>query len=66
MKDDLAWNQWFDFQYDLREDVRALLRGGLDGRSDAFKVAVYSGLIETLAEDMRKFITLTASAHDDV
>lgn len=59
MTDDPAWDDWFSFQYDLREDVTALIQQRTKGRSEAFKTAVYSALIETLAENMRLFITLS-------
>lgn len=60
-----SWSAWFSFQYDLREDVTALIQERTKGRSDAFKTAVYSALIETLAENMRLFITLPDPAQID-
>lgn len=65
MTTDPAWDAWFSFQYDLREEVTALIQERTKGRSEGFKTAVYSALIETLAENMRLFITLPDPAHID-
>lgn len=55
---DPAWNAWFELQYDMLRRIREEIDSRTRGKSDAFKAAVYAGLIEGLAEDMRQSLHL--------
>lgn len=58
---DPAWEQWFDTQYDLLEQLRTSFKERTKGRSDSFKAAICFGLIEGLSEDARMFLALPVS-----
>lgn len=55
---DPAWEAWFELQYDMLRRIREEIDGQTRGKSDAFKTAIYAGLIEGLAEDMRATLHL--------
>jgi hypothetical protein len=55
---DAAWEAWFELQYDMLRRIREEIDGQTRGKSDAFKTAIYAGLIEGLAEDMRATLHL--------
>lgn len=55
---DATWDAWFSLQYDLLEQFRQEIKDRTRGKSDTFKAAIYSGLIEGLAEDMRQVLSL--------
>jgi hypothetical protein len=58
MPTDPAWDAWFELQYDILRRLREEIDGQTRGKSDAFKAAIYAGLIEGLAEDMRQVLHL--------
>lgn len=52
------WDEWFDVQYDIARCVDNAVEAKSKGKGDLFKAALYSGLIEHLAEQMRSCIEL--------
>lgn len=50
------WDEWFDVQYDLTDAIDRVIRERTVGKSDGFRVALYSAVIESAAESMRAFI----------
>lgn len=59
-----AWDAWFSVQYDLWQEVKAAIENATKGRSPAFRAAVVSSLIESLAEDLRSSLALPAADAD--
>jgi hypothetical protein len=55
---DPVWNEWADVSIDLCTTIRELLETKLEGRHREFKAAVYSSVIEELAERQRMFLSL--------
>ena len=55
---DPVWEEWFDVQYQLTLDVRDMIKERTKGKSDTFKAAVCSGIMESIAEDIRMYLHL--------
>lgn len=58
---DAAWDRWFDIQYELAKELQAKIKERTEGLSDDFRAAVCAGLIGTLAEQQRIYMSLPAS-----
>ena len=54
----LAWNEWFDRQRDLCHQVDKAVAGLSEGKSDMFRAALWSGVLEHGAETIRRYIPL--------
>lgn len=50
------WDQWFEAQRELCSDIDAMIEGKCKRRSDQFRLAVTSAVIEHLSERMRNYI----------
>lgn len=50
------WDRWFDVQYDLQLEIDRKIEEVTRGKSDPFRAALVSAMIEHLAEGMRMFI----------
>ena len=53
-----AWDAWFDQQYDLCRDVQQRIDQATLDRPPSYRAALYSALIESLAERMRADLEL--------
>lgn len=60
-EDTAAWNEWFDKQYDLTEQIDRAIAGLSKGKTDQFRAALWAGVLEHGGEAIRGFIPLTAS-----
>jgi hypothetical protein len=47
------WDEWFDGQYDLNLCIDRVIKARSEGKPDLFKAALYSGVTEHCAEQMR-------------
>ena len=50
------WDEWFNEQWDIVYCIERLMREKHKDKSDGFKVALYSAIIEHCAETMRQHI----------
>lgn len=51
-----VWDAWFDAQYDINLCIDRAVRDLSKDKSDGFQAAIYAGLIEHCAEQIRTFI----------
>lgn len=56
-----AWSSWFDAQWELTREFDRLFDARVSGRSDTFKAATCSAMVEHFSEKQRRFMTLPAS-----
>ena len=56
-----AWGQWWDIQHDLTQELDRRIGQVSAGRSDQFRAALVSSLIEHLAERLRVYLKLPAT-----
>jgi hypothetical protein len=55
---DIAWDMWFDTQSEFCSKVDNLFDLLTDGKSDGYKAAVWTALIEHVSEEMRRYLVL--------
>jgi hypothetical protein len=58
------WEEWFDAQYELTERIDKAIAGLTADKDDAFRVALYSAVIEQAAEKMRRYLVASADPAD--
>ena len=56
------WDEWFDGQYDLNLCIDRVVKARGEGKPAGFKAALYSGVIEHCAEQMRGYVEFGEAA----
>lgn len=58
----IAWDEWFDKQYDLCGQIDRAIAGLSVGKDDMFRAALWSSVVEHGAECIRFYIPLAPTS----